>query len=158
MSVSPVPEGYHTATPYLFVRDAGSAIEFYRQTFGAEEVLRMEAPDGKMMHAEIKIGDSHIMLADEMLEMGVKSPQTLGGVSGSLMLYVADVDAQYQKALDQGCTELRPLQDQFWGDRMGTVVDPYGQQWSLATHIEDVPPEEMGQRFEAFMQQMAGGS
>ncbi len=157
MSVSPIPAGYHSITPYLFVRGAADAMAFYEKAFGAVEVTRMPGPDGKLMHAEIRIGDSHVMLADEMPEFGNMSPQSLGGISGRLMLYVEDVDASFSQALAAGATENQPVEDQFWGDRMGTLTDPFGQQWSLATHVEDVPDAEMPARFEAFMQGMAGG-
>ncbi len=157
MSVSPIPAGYHSITPYIFVRGAADAMAFYEKAFGAVEVTRMPGPDGKLMHAEIRIGDSHIMLADEMPEFGNMSPQSLGGISGRLMLYVEDVDSSFSQALAAGATENQPVEDQFWGDRMGTLTDPFGQQWSLATHVEDVPDAEMPARFEAFMQGMAGG-
>ncbi len=156
MSVSPIPAGYHSITPYIFVRGAADAMAFYEKAFGAVEVTRMPGPDGKLMHAEIRIGDSHIMLADEMPEFGNMSPQSLGGISGRLMLYVEDVDSSFSQALAAGATENQPVEDQFWGDRMGTLTDPFGQQWSLATHVEDVPDAEMPARFEAFMRRMAG--
>lgn len=157
MSVSPIPVGYHSVTPYIFVRGAADAIAFYTRAFGAVEVMRLPGPDGKLMHAEIRIGDSHVMLAEEMPEFGNMSPQSLGGISGRLMLYVEDVDSSFSQALAAGATENQPVEDQFWGDRMGTLTDPFGQQWSLATHVEDVPDAEMPARFEAFMQGMAGG-
>ncbi len=157
MSVSPIPVGYHSVTPYIFVRGAAEAIAFYTRAFGAVEVMRLPGPDGKLMHAEIRIGDSHVMLAEEMPEFGNMSPQSLGGISGRLMLYVEDVDAAFARALAAGATENQPVEDQFWGDRMGTLTDPFGQQWSLATHVEDVPDEDIPARFEAFMRQMAGG-
>lgn len=153
MSVKAIPDGYHSVTPYLFIRGAAEAIEFYKRAFNAVELMRMPDPSGKIMHAEIRIGDSPLMLSEEMPEMHCKSPQTLNGCSGSTMLYVEDVDALYQQAVDAGATPLRPVENQFWGDRMGTLIDPFGQQWSLGTHIEDVPPEQMGERFEAAMKQ-----
>jgi PhnB protein len=143
---NPIPQGYHTATPYLIVRDAARALDFYKQAFGAIETMRFPGPGGKVMHAEIKIGDSPIMLADECPEMGARSPQSLGGSPVSLMLYVEDVDGLTKQALDAGATVLRPVQDQFYGDRSGMITDPFGHSWSIATHIEDVPPEELARR------------
>lgn len=156
MTVPAIPAGYHSVTPYLFVSGASEAIAFYIEAFGAEEVMRLPTADGLIMHAEIRIGDSHIMVADAMQEAGVNSPDTLGGVSSSLMLYVDDVDALYQRAINAGATELRAIEDQFWGDRMGTVVDPFGHQWSIATHIEDVDDDEVQRRFTAMMDAMSG--
>ncbi len=157
MRVSPIPEGYSSVTPYIFIRGAEAAIEFYQRAFGAEAVMRLPAPDGSLMHAEIRIGNAHVMLADEMPDMQAKSPQTLGGVSGSLMIYVDDVDATFAQALAAGATELRPIEDQFWGDRMGTVIDPFGQQWSIATHTEDVSEAEVQARFAEILKQMHNG-
>jgi PhnB protein len=151
----PIPDGYHTATPYLIVKDATGAIDFYKRAFGATESMRMPGPNGKIMHAEIKIGASPIMLADEFPEMDAISPQTLGGSPSSLMLYVEDVDALSRQALAAGATVLRAVQNQFYGDRSGTVVDPFGHRWTLATHIEDVAPEEMRKRMEAMKKQPA---
>lgn len=156
MSVKAIPEGYHSVTPYLYIRGAAAAIEFYQKAFGAVELLRLPGPGGVLMHAEIKIGDSPLMLADEMPDMACKSPQSLGGASSSVMLYVDDVDAMYKRALAAGAHELRAIQDQFWGDRMGSLTDPFGHQWSLATHVEDVPPEEIEQRFDAWKRQQKG--
>ncbi len=156
MTVNPIPDGYHTATAYLICKDAAKAIEFYQQAFGATETMRLEA-GGKIMHAEIKIGDSPIMLADEFPEMGFKSPSTLGGSPVGIMLYVEDVDARYQQALDAGCTEVKPLADQFYGDRSGTLEDPFGHMWTVATRVEDLSPEEINQRFAEQMQQHGGG-
>lgn len=158
MRVSAIPAGYHSVTPYLFISGADAAIAFYIEAFGAEEVMRLPSPDGLVMHAEIRVGDSHIMLADAMEAAGVHSPDTLGGVASSLMLYVDDVDAVYQRAVDAGATEMRPIEDQFWGDRMGTVIDPFGHQWSIATHVEDVDDEEMQRRFTAMMDDMGGAA
>jgi PhnB protein len=144
------PEGYHTATPYLIVNGAAKAIEFYKQAFGATEILRMEDPkSGKIGHAEIKIGDSHIMLGDEMPEMGYSSPQSLGGTPVSIMLYVEDVDTVAGQAVAAGAQVLKPVTDQFYGDRSGSFADPFGHQWHIATHIEDVTPEEVGKRVAA---------
>jgi PhnB protein len=156
MAVKRIPDGYHTVTPYLIVRDAARAIEFYRSAFGATELMRFAGPSGKVMHAEIKVADSVIMLADEFPEMGGRSPQSLGGTPTAILLYVDDVDAQFQRAVAAGATVQRPLQDQFYGDRSGGVVDPFGHQWTLATHKEDVSAEEMQRRFEAFKKQQAG--
>ena len=145
----PVPEGYHSVTPYLIVHDANGAIDFYSRAFGAEEVLRLPMGD-RLAHAEIRIGDSMIMLADEFPDMGHLGPKSRGGTTVSLMLYVEDVDAAFQRALDAGATEKRPVENQFWGDRMGTLTDPYGHMWSLATNVEEVSPEEMQRRMAQF--------
>jgi PhnB protein len=145
----PVPEGYHTATPYLVVRDAGRAIDFYANAFGATEVYRMPAVGGRIPHAELKIGDSRIMLSDEFPERGSSSPQTLGGTAASVLLYVEDADAAFKQALAAGARELSPLQDMFWGDRFGKLADPFGHEWGIATHVEDVAPEEMAKRMAA---------
>jgi PhnB protein len=144
--VEPIPAGYHSVTPYLMVRDAARAMAFYRDAFGATEVMRFAGPDGRIAHAEVKIGDSHVMLADELPDQGFVGPQTLGGAGVSLMLYVNDVDATFAKALAAGATLRRPVADQFYGDRMGTLVDPYGHVWSIGTHREDVSVEEMQRR------------
>jgi PhnB protein len=141
-----IPEGYHTATPYLIIKDAAKAIEFYRKAFGATELMRMAQPDGRIGHAEIKIGDSPIMLADEFPEMGFRSPQSLGGSPVSLYLYVDDVDALAKQAEAAGAKVVRPVKDQFYGDRSGSFEDPFGHQWHLATHVEDVAPEEIHKR------------
>ncbi len=152
MTVKPIPEGYHTVTPYLIIRGAAEAIEFYKQAFAATEVMRLPAPGGKLGHAEIQIGDSRIMLADEVPEMGFQSPTALGGTAVSICLYVEDVDALFQQALDAGGKEQRPVQDQFYGDRSGTLEDPFGHVWTIATHKEDLTPEEIEKR----MQEMQG--
>lgn len=149
MSVKPIPEGYHSVTPYLIVRGGSEAIEFYKKAFGAVELFRMPTPDGKIGHAEIKIGDSPIMLADEYSEMGYKGPQSLGGSAVSLLIYVEDVDAVFSQAVATGATVKEALQDKFYGDRMGTVVDPFGHIWHLGTHKEDISPEEMARRAKA---------
>ena len=145
----PIPEGYHSVTPYIIVDDAKAAIDFYGRAFGAKEVLRMPMGD-KIGHAEIKIGDSFVMLADEFPEMGHLSPKARGGTTVSLLIYLDNVDSAFQRAKDAGATEAKALEDQIWGDRMGTLTDPFGHQWSLATHIEDVSEEEIGRRFEEF--------
>ena len=142
----PIPEGYHTATPYLIIRGAADAIEFYKKAFGATELFRMPQPDGRIGHAEIKIGDSAIMLADEFPEMKYLSPQTLGGSSVSLMIYVEDVDSVFKQALTAGGVEQRAVEDKFYGDRGGSLTDPFGHVWHIATHVEDVSPEEMEKR------------
>jgi PhnB protein len=144
--VQPIPEGYHTATPYLIVKGAASAIEFYKKAFGATELLRMVQADGRIGHAEIKIGDSPIMLADEFPEMGARGPQSLGGSPVSILLHVEDVDALFSQAVAAGAKVLRPVQDQFYGDRSGGVTDPFGHLWYIATHKEDVSPEELKKR------------
>ena len=144
--VKPIPEGYGTVTPYLIVDGAARAIEFYRQAFGAEETFRMEGPGGKVGHAEIKIGDSHVMLADEHPEMGARGPQSFGGSPISLVLYVEDVDATVSRAVEAGAKLTRPVANQFYGDRTGGVEDPFGHAWYVATHVEDVSEEEMKKR------------
>lgn len=142
--VQPIPAGYHTVTPYLMVRGAARAIDFYRNAFGASEVMRFDEPNGRVAHAEIRIGDSHVMLADE--SDAYRSPQTLGGAGASLMLYVEDVDRMFAQAVAAGATVQRPVADQFYGDRTGTIVDPFGHVWSIGTHKEDVSMEEMHRR------------
>jgi PhnB protein len=154
----PIPEGYHTVTSYLTVRNGADAIEFYKRAFGAQETERITGPDNKsVMHAEIKIGDSIVMLSDEFPQGKTRSPQSLGGTTCSLFLYVPDVDAAFRRALDAGATVAMPLADMFWGDRFGTVADPFGHVWGLATHKEDVPPEELKKRAQAAMAAMAKG-
>ena len=143
MPVKPIPDGYHAITPYLIVDGAARAIDFYKRAFGATEIMRMPAPNGRIGHAEVRIGDSAIMLADEFPEMGIVSPQTLGGTYMALHLLVADVDAVWQRALDAGAEVFRPLQDSFWGERSGQVIDPFGHRWGLAQHLRDVSPEEL---------------
>lgn len=144
--VNPIPEGYHSVTPYIIVSGAARAIEFYKQAFGATELFRMDGPDGQVGHAEIKIGDSHIMLADEHPQMGARGPQTIGGSPVSLMLYVEDVDVTVGRAVEAGATLKRPVADQFYGDRTGGIEDPFGHVWYVATHVEDVPHEELQKR------------
>jgi|SRR5687767_6815062 len=148
-NVKPIPEGYHSVTPYLIMKNAGAAIEFYKNAFGAIELFRMPQPDGKIGHAEIKIGDSPIMLSDEHPEMQYLGPQTIGGTPVSLMIYVDDVDTVFKRAIDKGATETKAVQDQFYGDRSGSLVDPFGHIWHIATHTEDVSPEEMEKRAKA---------
>ena len=149
MSVKPIPEGYHSVTPYLIVRGGAAAIEYYTKAFGAQELFRFPAPDGKIGHAEIKIGDSPIMLADEYPDMGYNGPQSVGGSPVSLMIYVEDVDTVFARAVEAGADIKEALQDKFYGDRMGTVTDPFGHVWHLATHKEDVSVEEMQRRAKA---------
>jgi PhnB protein len=151
MPVQPIPAGYHTITPYLIIQGAAQALEFYKKAFGATEVMRFPDPSGKIGHAEIKIGDSVIMLADEYPEMGFRSPQALGGAGVSLLLYVEDVDARFKQALAAGAKEMRPVKDQFYGDRSGTLTDPFGHVWTIATHKEDLSPEELQKRAAAAM-------
>ena len=146
MAVKPIPDGYHTATPYLIIEGAADAIEFYKQAFGAVELFRMPGPDGKIGHAEIKIGDSPIMLADAYPDMGYKGPKSLGGSPVSLMIYVEDVDTVFKRAVDAGATVKEVVSDKFYGDRMGTLIDPFGHVWHVATHKEDVSVAEMEKR------------
>ena len=144
MSTPAIPVGYHSLQSYFTVRDAAKVIAFYRDLFGAEEIVRMLMPDGKtVMHAEVKIGDSVLMLSEENLEWGTKSPLSLGGTPVSMMHYVADVDGIHARAVSMGCQSLMPPTDMFWGDRFCKVVDPFGHQWGVATHIKDPTPEEM---------------
>ena len=149
MPAKPIPDGYNTVTPYLIIQGAAKAIEFYQRAFGAQELLRLEGPGGTIGHAEVKIGDSPIMLADEHPQMGYRSPQALGGTPVSLMLYVTNVDALFAQAVQAGCKVLRPVADQFYGDRSGTLSDPFGHVWTIGTHTEDVPEEEINRRFKA---------
>jgi PhnB protein len=152
--VKPIPEGYHTVTPYLCCKDAAAAIEFYKKAFGATELMRMGDPSGKIGHAEIQIGDSHVMLADEFPEMGFLSPQSVGGSPVMMHLYVEDVDAIVPKAVAAGAKVTRPVADQFYGDRGGQLQDPFGHKWYVSTHKEDVSPEELKKRMAA----MSGGA
>ena len=154
MAVRPIPEGFHSVTPYLIIDGAAGAIRFYEQAFGATEVMRLPMGD-KIGHAEIRIGDSIVMLSDEWPDFGKLGPKARGGATSSLMIYTEDVDAAFERAISAGATAERPPEDQFWGDRMGSLVDPFGHSWSLATHVEDVPEEEMARRMEAFSKEMA---
>ncbi len=153
MAVKPIPDGYHSITPYLIIKGAAKAIDFYKKAFGAVELFRMAGPDGKIGHAEMKFGDSPIMLADEHPEMGALSPQTVGGSSVGMMFYVEDVDTRFNQAVAAGAKVERPVKDQFYGDRSGTLVDPFGHKWTIGTHKEDVPPAELNKRMEAMMKQ-----
>lgn len=148
--VKPIPDGYHSVTPYLYIDGAARAIDFYKQAFGAVEVMRLEAPGGKIGHAEIKIGDSHVMLADEFPEMGARGPHTIGGTAVGLMVYLPDVDV-VDRAVKAGATLERPVENKFYGDRTGGIIDPFGHRWYISTHVEDVPPEEMEKRAAAAM-------
>lgn len=148
MTIKPIPEGYHSLTPYLIVRDAASAIAFYKSVFGATELMRLDAPGGKIGHAEIQIGDSRLMLADEHPEMGAVAPQKSGPSSVGLCLYVENADEVVARATEAGATVKRPLQNQFYGDRSATLEDPFGHSWTVATHIEDVTPDELRRRME----------
>ena len=151
MAIKAVPDGYHSVTPYLIVKGGAEAIEFYKRAFGATELMRMDGPDGHVGHAELKIGDSIIMLADEQPGMGYRSPQTLGGAGVSLMVYVERVDETFKSGLAAGAKELQPIRNQFYGDRSGTLQDPFGHVWTVSTHVEDVSPEEMRRRSEEFL-------
>src|SRR5579864_1117396 len=154
MAVKPIPQGFHSATPYLTLNDAARAIDFYKRAFGAQEVVRMKGPDGKIGHAEIKIGDSMIMLADEMPGSGSRSPQSLGGTTSGVFLYVENVDTVFNQAVSAGAKVEAPVSDMFWGDRYGRVKDPFGHSWSVATHKEDVAPAEMSKRMQEFAAKM----
>ena len=152
MPVQAKPEGYHSVTPYLIVDGAAEAIRWYEQAFGATEMLRLPMGD-KLGHAEIRIGDSYVMLADEFPDMDIRGPRSRGGVTSSLMIYVEDVDAAFERAMTAGATVDRPVEDQFYGDRSGTIIDPFGHKWTLATHVEDVSADEMQRRMADFTRQ-----
>jgi PhnB protein len=145
-NVNPIPAGYPQVSPYLSIDGAAAAIDFYTKVFGATERMRMPAPEGKVGHAELEIGDSVIMLADEFPGMGNPSPKAVGGTSVTISVYVDDVDSVFDRALGAGATEVRPVENQFYGDRSGQFEDPFGHRWSVATHVEDVPPDEMERR------------
>ena len=159
-AAKPIPEGFRTVTPHLVVRGASDAIEFYKKAFGAEEIMRMPGPDGKsIMHSEIKIGDSMLMIVDEMPHMEhCVSPQKLNGTSVAIALYVSDADALYQRAIDAGAKGTMPPMDAFWGDRYSKVTDPFGHEWEICTHKEDLTPEEIGKRAQEWMANMGGGT
>lgn len=148
-----LPEGYSTLTPYLIVHDAAAALQFYHNAFGATELFRMPGPEGKVGHAEMQVGDSRFMLADEFPTVGATSPKAVGGTAVGLVIYVPEVDRVYARAIALGASPVRPVQDQFYGDRSGTLLDPFGHKWTIATHVEDVPPEELARRAAA----QAGG-
>ena len=149
MAVRPIPEGYSSVTPYLIVSGAARALDYYKSVFDATELMRFEGPDGKIAHAEMQIGNSKMMLADEAPEMGYRSPQSLGGSASGMMLYVEDVDSVFERAVTAGAKAHQPVKDQFYGDRSGTLIDPFGHMWTISTHVEDVTPEEMQRRMEA---------
>src|SRR5262245_49032307 len=152
MAVNFIPDGYYSLTPYLIVKGAREAMAYYAKAFGATELVDMPGPGGSVMHAEMQIGNARFMLSDESPERGTKSPKTLAGSAGSVMIYTEDVDATFKRAVDAGASVVMPVTDMFWGDRYGSVLDPFGHQWQIATHKEDVTPEEMQKR----MQAMAG--
>lgn len=154
--VKPVPDGYPTATPYLTLKNASGALDFYARAFGAKEVMRLAAPDGKIGHAEMRIGNSPIMLSDEYPDMGVLSPESIGGSPVMLHLYVEDVDATFLRAVAAGATVLTPVADQFYGDRGGKLSDPFGHVWWIASHTEDVTPDEMAKRAKAMFEKQLG--
>jgi PhnB protein len=156
MAVQPVPEGYHTVTPYLAVPNAQEAIDFYGRALGAKERSRMPGPGDTIAHAELEIGDSLVMLSDPFPQATTKPPKELGGTSVNIFLYVENVDDFVQKAVDAGAALTAPVDTMFWGDRFGVVTDPFGHTWSVATHVEDVPPEEMAERAKTAMAAMAG--
>jgi PhnB protein len=145
-NVKPIPDGYPRVTPYLHVDGAGAAIEFYENVLGASERMRMAGPDGKIGHAELEVGDSLIMLADEHPDMGILGPKSIGGTPVTISVYVEDVDDVFERALEAGASSLRSVENQFYGDRSGQFEDPFGHRWSIATHVEDVPPDEMAKR------------
>jgi PhnB protein len=154
--VKAIPDGYHSITPYLIVRGAARAIDFYQKAFGAEEIMRMESPDGMVMHAEIRIGDSLVMLGDEDPKMGNTSPQTLKGTASGLMIYTENCDSLFERALRAGAEAVMPPTDMFWGDRYGRLVDPFGHKWSIGTHIRDVSSEDMTKAQAEWMKQQGG--
>jgi PhnB protein len=155
MAVKPIPDGYHTATPYLTLDDAAAAIAYYEKAFGAKERVRMDTPDGKVGHAELEIGDSLVMLSDEFPQGSTRSPKELGGTSAGVFMYVEDVDAVVKRAVDAGATVTMEVADQFWGDRFGSIRDPFGHSWSIATHVEDVTPEQVAERAREAMAAMS---
>jgi PhnB protein len=155
MAAKPIPEGYHTITPYLAVANASDAIEYYKRAFGAKERLRMQNPDGGVGHAELEIGDSLVMLSEPFPQSTVRPPTERGGPTASVFMYVEDVDAVVQKAVDEGASIEMEVTDMFWGDRFGTITDPFGQVWSIATHVEDVSPEDMQERMKEAMSAMS---
>jgi PhnB protein len=155
MATKPIPDGYHTLSTYLAVDDAAEAIEYYKRAFGAQERVRMEAPDDRIGHAELGVGDSVIMLSDPVPQASTRPPRELGGTSASIFMYVEDVDAVVKQAVDAGATLTIEVADQFWGDRFGTVTDPFGHVWSIATHVEDLTAEEITERGKAAMAAMS---
>ena len=157
MAVNPIPEGYHSLQIYLAVEDASKAIDFYKEAFGAEETIRMPGPDGKVAHAELQIGDSKLMLSDPFPHSDVRPPAERGGPTASIFMYVDDVDATFEQAQRAGGTVVSELEDMFWGDRFGTVADPFGHVWAMATHKEDLSEEEIAERSKAAMAEMGAG-
>jgi PhnB protein len=155
MKPKPIPDGYHSVTPAVVVHDGARALDFYQKAFGAAELMRMPMGD-KVGHAEIRIGDSIVMLSDEFPDMGIMGPRTRGGTTVSLLIYVEAVDSAFKRAIDAGGTVERPVEDQFYGDRSGTLIDPFGHRWTIATHIEDVEPEEMNRRMDEWTKAQAG--
>ncbi len=153
MATKPIPDGYHSVTPYLFVRDAARAIEFYKHALGAKELMRFPDPSGKVMHAEIQVGDSRVMFGEECPERGARGPETLGGTSMSLYVYVDNVDDRFTRAVAAGGKAVHPVTDQFYGDRTGSLMDPFGHMWTIATHKEDVEPAEIQRRMKEVMKQ-----
>jgi PhnB protein len=158
MAVKPIPEGYHALTPYLAVEDAEKAIEFYKDAFGAQEIQRMPGPGGTIAHAELEIGDSKLMLSDPFPQSSVRPPAERGGTTASIFMYVDDVDTTFQQAQKAGATVVSELEDMFWGDRFGTVSDPFGHVWSIATHKEDLSEQEIAERSKTAMAEMGAGS
>ena len=154
MAANPIPEGYHSLQIYLAVEDAAKAIDFYKEAFGAEETVRMPGPDGKVAHAELQIGDSKLMLSDPFPHSNVRPPSERGGATASIFMYVDDVDATFEQAQRAGATVVSELEDMFWGDRFGTVADPFGHVWAMATHKEDLSEEEIAERSKAAMAEM----
>jgi PhnB protein len=157
MAVKPIPEGYPVLSPSLAVDNAAEAIEFYKRAFGAQERMRMDGPGGTIAHAELEVGGAIVMLSDPFPQASTKPPSDLGGTTVTMFMYVDDVDAVVQRAVDAGATVTMPVDDMFWGDRFGSITDPYGHSWSIATHVEDVPPEEMAERSREAMAAMAAG-
>ena len=155
MATKPIPEGYHTLTTYLAVDDAAAAIDFYKRAFGAKELMRMDAPGGKIGHAELQIGDSRVMLSDPFPQSQVKPPKELGGCTGGAFMYAEDVDSAFKQAVDAGATVAMEPEDMFWGDRFGSVIDPFGHHWSIATHVEDLTPEVIAERGQSAMAAMS---
>ena len=158
MTTQPIPEGYRTLTTYLTVENGADAIDYYKDVFGAKERIRMEAPDGKIGHAELEIGDSLLMLSDAFPGAASRPPTELGGTTAGAFMYVEDVDAVVKRAVESGATVTMEIADQFWGDRFGSINDPFGHSWSIATHVEDVPPEEIEERAKAAMAEMSSSA
>ena len=156
MAVKPIPPGYGGVTPYLIIRDAARALDFYAEVFGAQPALRLDYPDGRVAHAEMKIGEGYVMISEEMPDMGFRGPLALGGTSISLLVYVEDVDAVFAKAVAAGAENKRPVADQFYGDRSGTIVDPFGHVWTLATRVEETTEQQRQERWSGILEEHAG--